>query len=81
MAAAMLHVASPPMQGPGVTDLQKRLTALGYAPARSTARTDLPPLQLCVLSSETTSSRWMASWARQHAKRSAERRPRRRISR
>ena len=30
--ASMLHVASPLMQGPEVADLQKRLTALGYAP-------------------------------------------------
>ena len=29
---AMLHVASPLMQGREVTQLQKRLTALGYAP-------------------------------------------------
>jgi hypothetical protein len=29
---ATLHVASPLMQGPDVDDLQKRLTALGYAP-------------------------------------------------
>src|SRR5215471_7585261 len=29
---AMLHVTSPPMQGAEVVDLQKRLTALGYAP-------------------------------------------------
>ena len=28
----MLHVASPLMQGADVADLQKRLTALGYAP-------------------------------------------------
>ena len=28
----MLHVTSPLMQGPEVTELQKRLTALGYAP-------------------------------------------------
>src|SRR2546430_164376 len=28
----MLHVTSPLMQGPEVTALQKRLTALGYAP-------------------------------------------------
>jgi Putative peptidoglycan binding domain/CHAP domain len=30
--AAMLHVASPLMQGPDVAQIQEKLTALGYAP-------------------------------------------------